>query len=300
MGVLIKATGVSSASHDSSIDNAVNAGQQCLQKAGISSDQVDLLINVGVYRDDNIMEPSIASLIQQRLQLNPDPVNGDINARTFSFDLMNGACGFLNAVDVAGAMLQSGVYRNVLVVGGDVHPSRRATAGWPFASVGGAVLLAYKPDPAVGFSQVCAQSSTRDEYYGYTSQGAMEDFGDSGRQHAVYREQPHYQEQFTRLLSDAIRNFLQKQSMRGQAIDYLITSQIEPGFPGKLAATLGLSSTTQVIDIHDELGDPHTAAPMICLHKLIEKGVLKPGVSVLFALVGSGITSTCALYRVPA
>jgi 3-oxoacyl-[acyl-carrier-protein] synthase III len=299
MGVIIKASGVSVVSQDSSIENAVQAARNCLEKAGIDGSQVDLLINVGIYRDDNIMEPSIAALIQQRLELNPDPVKADMQARTFSFDLMNGACGFLSAVEVSRSLLQTGVYRNVLVVGGDVHPSRRAAPGFPFASVGGAVLLGNVADDTQGFGAVQAHSRTENEYFGYFGQGAMEDFGVSGRQFAPIVVQPQFALHFSQCLSESVQNFLRRESLRPDQIDVLVTSPIEAGFPAQLAANIGLPASTHVIDIHPELGDPHTAAPMVCVNELMQRGAWQPGARILFALVGSGITTTCALYRVP-
>lgn len=300
MGVIIKASGVSALSHDSSIDNAVQAAHNCLKNAGIEGSRVDLLINVGIYRDDNIMEPSIAALIQQRLALNPDPVKVDMQTRTFSFDLMNGACGFLSAVDVSRSLLQAGAYHHVLVVGGDVHPARRAVPGFPFASVGGAALLGYVADDAQGFGAVRVHSRTENAYFGYFGQGAVEDFGVSGRQYAPVTLQPQYSQHFCQRLSESVQTFLQRESLRPDQIDVLVTSQIETGFPAQLAANIGLPATTHVIDIHPEQGDPHTAAPMVCVNELIRRGVWQPGACILFALVGSGITTTCALYRVPA
>lgn len=299
MGVYVKATGVSSISCESSIDNAVQAARQCLENAGIKAEQVDLLINVGVHRDDNIMEPSIAALIQQRLGLNPDPVREDLNSRTFSFDLMNGACGFLSAVDVASAFLETGVYRNVLVVGGDVHPSRRVVPEFPFASMGGAALLGNVAGNGAGFGAVRAHSRTDNEFVGYSVQGALQDFGERGREYAKITVQPDYQAHFAQRLSESVRAFLQQESIVPSQIDVLVTSQVEAGFPARVAAHLALPVSTHVIDLYADCGDPHTAAPMVCLHELLQKGLLQPGQQVLFALVGSGIATTCAVYRVP-
>ena len=300
MGVVIKASGISEQSHASSIDNAVLAARHCMEQAAIDPADIDLLINVGIYRDDNIMEPSIAALIQQRLGLNPDPIKSGFDSRTFSFDLMNGACGFLNAVDVAGAMLETGVYRNVLVVGGDVHPSRQDMPGFPFSSRGGAVLLRFSTDPQAGFGRVQSESTTRQDYFGYRSHGALQDFGDSGRQHGLVLLQPDFQTRFCQRLAQSVGRMLELQAVAPKQIDVLVTSQLESGFPRSLAVAVGLHADAHVVDLYDDMGDPHTAAPMLCLHALQQRGLLVPGQTILFALVGSGIATTCALYRVPA
>lgn len=300
MGVFIRSTGVSKACQHSSIANAVEAAQRCLDCTGIDLSAVDLLINIGVYRDDNIMEPSIAALIQQRLELNPDPVLNDFNARTFSFDLMNGAAGFLNAVHVAGALLDGGAYQNALIVSGDVHPSREWKAGFPFSSVGAAMLLGKTQNEYEGFGPVAARTTTENGYVGYLAQGALADFGISGREHGVFSPQDDYKLAFFECLVGAIDQFLQQAAIARDDIDVLVTSQLGAGFPQQVARALGLKRHCIVADVFEQWGDTHTSAPALCLHELMAAGRIKPGQGVLVALVGSGISTTCCFYRVPA
>ena len=44
---------------------ADDAAQACLAAAGRGADEIDFLINAGVYRDNNIGEPAVASIIQE-------------------------------------------------------------------------------------------------------------------------------------------------------------------------------------------------------------------------------------------
>ena len=54
MGIIIKSTGVSTdASNFSALDHAVIAGRRAFEAGGIGSEGVDLLINVGIYRDES-------------------------------------------------------------------------------------------------------------------------------------------------------------------------------------------------------------------------------------------------------
>ena len=88
MGTAIASTAVSTdpAIH-SSIAHASTAATECLRRAGVRPEQVDLLINAGVYRDSNMAEPAMAALIQKNVGVNLDYVE-DPNP-CFSFDLMN-------------------------------------------------------------------------------------------------------------------------------------------------------------------------------------------------------------------
>ena len=98
MGAVIAATAISTDPEvKSSVDHAVLAAEECLAKAGVSRKEIDILISVGIYRDENIGEPAMAPLIQKRLGMNPI-YDAGMSHKTFSFDLLNGSSGFLNAV----------------------------------------------------------------------------------------------------------------------------------------------------------------------------------------------------------
>ena len=123
------------------IEHAKRAGQTCLEESGVGIDEIDLLINVGNYRDNNMCEPSIAVLIQHALGINLNPLIQPVKAHTFSFDLLNGACGLLNAFQVANAMLSSKNGRYALLVSGDTHPSTQAHEDFPYAHNAVAILV---------------------------------------------------------------------------------------------------------------------------------------------------------------
>src|SRR6266567_3307842 len=97
---------------------AVAAAKTCLQQAGRDPDDVDLLVNAGVYRDRNLAEPALAALIQEDIGANPEDPHDDAHG-TFSFDIANGACGVLTALQVIDGFLRSGAIHRALVVASD-------------------------------------------------------------------------------------------------------------------------------------------------------------------------------------
>ncbi|MFJ4806919.1 beta-ketoacyl-[acyl-carrier-protein] synthase family protein [Streptomyces murinus] len=77
----------------------------------------------------------------------------------FSCDLMNGACGVLNAVQVAQALLVTGSTDRVLITAADVHPGGRAAddPAYPYADLGAALLLERGTEPGTGFGLLTHQ-----------------------------------------------------------------------------------------------------------------------------------------------
>ena len=281
----------------SAVDSAASAGIQCLAAVGIDPADVSVLINVGVYRENNIMEPSVASLIQQKMELNPDPAKNRLDQRTLSYDLVSGATGFLNAVLLANSLLQTGSAQHVLIVAADVHPSGHRPDAFPFSTLGSAVLLQAGNSTHTGFGPFMFQTAPAGTTVGYRTQGAVQDFGTEGRAYADMHLDADWIDQLETFAVATGRSFLQKHRIAPEQIDILVASQLEREFPQRLARQLGLRADCQSVDLYDQFGDPHTASPGACVHHLVEQGQLTPGKTVLFVSVGSGLSAACALYR---
>lgn len=99
------------------------AAQACLAHAGRQAADIDMLINAGVYREDSLGEPALAALIQEDIGANPGrpPASG---RGTFSFDLSNGPCGVISAIQLENGLLHSGVIRLGAQPDGDRREAR--------------------------------------------------------------------------------------------------------------------------------------------------------------------------------
>ena len=130
MGAVIKSTAIClDQDTHSIIELAARAGEDCIKRSGKEKKEISLIINVGVFRDKNIMEPAIVTLIQQRMGVNL--ILEDTRYHTFAFDMLNGAGGMLNAAQAVSALLANGDAQCALILGGDVHPSRNQNEAFP-------------------------------------------------------------------------------------------------------------------------------------------------------------------------
>ncbi len=89
-------------------DAAADAGAKAIKTAGVDKEGIGLLIDTSVSRDR--LEPSAAVTVHQVLGLPSNCVN---------FDLANACLGFMNAVQLAGTMIDSGQIDYALVVDGE-------------------------------------------------------------------------------------------------------------------------------------------------------------------------------------
>ena len=87
---------------------AARAGRRALAVGGIDPVEVGLLINTSVCKD--FLEPSMAALVHGSLGLGPHCRN---------FDVANACLGFLNGIEIAGALIDAGVIETALLVDGE-------------------------------------------------------------------------------------------------------------------------------------------------------------------------------------
>lgn len=89
-------------------DGAAAAGRAALQSSGVGAEAIGLMVNTSVSR--KWLEPATAVVVHDALGLSPACQN---------FDLTNACLGFMNGIEVAGAMIDAGVIDYALVVDGE-------------------------------------------------------------------------------------------------------------------------------------------------------------------------------------
>lgn len=296
MALVIKNTAVSTdKSISSSVQHAVLAGRSCIERAGITPKDIDLLINVGVYRDDNMLEPAMAALIQKGIGIKGDYVKGQLETAAFSVDLLNGACGLLNGLQVADSLLTTKRYKYALIVSGDAHPSNKENAAFPYTCVGAAMLLEYSDNEQVGFSNFSFNTSATADH----SVSSYIDFNandEPARERLTVTVPETYEKELFEFTKTSLKNYLSSLMIDSSNLK-LVSSQVHDGFGPQLADSLGLTNH-QVIDAYKDYGDAHTSALSLVYHMGSERQFYKPGDKLLFAAAGAGLSAAFAIYSV--
>jgi len=129
--------------NETTSDMALNASREALASAGMDASEIDLVIVTTVNPD--MMFPSTACILQAKL---------GIRNNIPCFDLEAACSGFVYGVEVATRMMQSGFYKNALVVSSEKLSSilnweDRATCVL-FGDGAGAVVLSASDQEGVG------------------------------------------------------------------------------------------------------------------------------------------------------
>ncbi|GGN76527.1 hypothetical protein GCM10011610_22090 [Nocardia rhizosphaerihabitans] len=285
MGIIISSA-VTQTGGVSSVGQAAEAARAALTGAGCTPEQIDALINVGVYRDANLVEPAVAALIQQAAGIGLEYRPGDVPC--LSFDLMNGACGVVNAVGVAASLLADLPAGHVVIVSGDAHPSMRADADFPFEPVGAALVLENSTD-AVGFGGVhVSAGDALPDPQGYVNLSTM---GSTGRS-ALTVELGTDTAELVEHAVAAAREALAADDIDAAQV-VLVCGKPTPGFAAALAAELGVGAV--VTD--DFAGDAHTSALTAAYVAARDAGLTQR--PLLFVAADGGPTAAAVTYRGP-
>lgn len=300
MGTIIEASAAAAAAaHQRSLspgalELADAAARSCLESAHRSSEELDLLINAGVFHDKILSEPAFASLIQEDLGANLSPPAG-AGRGTFSFDVLNGACGMLTGMSLIDGMLSSGTVELGMVVASDMDPEPGVSEGFSFPGVGGAVLLS-SDDSRAGFTAF--RFATFPEFAGLFhsyvdwQEDAPAGRAQDGRNILTVEIAKSYATHALDCAEPIVRELATGQALDLAEVDLLVATASVPEFADQLAARLGVPAELVAI-LPEDLAGAYTAAPAAALQQVD----LTAAGTTLFVSVGAGITVATALYR---
>ena len=228
-------------------DLATPASVSALQMAGISADELDLIV-IGTSTAD-MLTPSAACMVQHQLGAK----------KAVAFDV-NAACpGFIYGLAIAQKFMQDGSYSKVLVVGGEIISNRldykdRSTCVL-FGDGAGAVVLGHsngKDDGEIlamdiesdgdlwhlihvpgGGSRIPSSHEMLNEGLQYLKMNGNEVF-----KHAV------------RTLVDSARKIMAQQGITSEEIDWFIPHQANLRIMEVVAERLGIPSEKVIVTVH--------------------------------------------------
>ena len=272
--------------HHSALRLAVAATQGALREAGCKPEDTDLLINAGLYHDRNLGEPALAPLIQGDAAINRgDPHPGGVG--TFSFDVANGGCGVLTALQIASGFLESRTIGTAVVVAGDADPGRGLAPGFPYDSAAGAVVCQWT-DADRGLTSF-RWHNRPDDGTAFRATIGLE----PGRNILAITEDPLFGEQVGEVAAMVAQDVLEAHCLSGRDVGLVVASPARPAFTKILSAQLGIPED-RIITAGQAL---HTVAFVAALDHAVRTGRMVRGDKVLFVCGAAGLTAGAALYR---
>lgn len=267
-----------------SSDLALHASRRAIEAAGISADDIDLII-VATTTPDQIF-PSTACILQDKLGIKS----------SIAFDVQAVCSGFVYALNTADLYIRGGQARNVLVVGTEVLSRvlnwQDRTTCVLFGDGAGAVVLQQSDKPGILSAKLHADGSHRGmlSAEGFISNGKIQ--GDpfikmDGQ--AVFKFA-------VKVLSEVVEEVLADNKLQGADIDWMVPHQANTRIIEATAKKLGLGMDKVVVTVAHH-GNTSAASIPLALDTAARDGRIKPGQNVLMEAVGGGFTWGAVLVR---
>ena len=268
-------------------DLAEQAARQAMQRAGVSKDEIDLII-VATTTPDKVF-PSTACLLQQRL---------DIHGCA-AFDVQAVCTGFVYALGVADSFVRAGRATKALVIGAEtlsriVDWTDRTTCVL-FGDGAGAVVLEAADEPGILSVHLHADGSY--ENLLHVPAGISSDY------ERLKRGEAHIEMKGNEVFRMAVNTLgrivdetLEANQMQKSDIDWLVPHQANTRIIAATAKKLDMSMDNVVLTV-DRHGNTSAASVPLALNEAVQDGRIQPGQTILMEAFGGGFTWGSVLAR---
>lgn len=267
-------------------DLGTAAAQSALKSAGLSPEQIDLIV-VATTTPDTIF-PSVGTLVQSKI--------GAVNA--FAFDIQAVCSGFVYALSVADNFIRTGQVKTALVIGAEtmsrlLDPQDRSTRVLFGDGAGAIILHQDTTDQSRGIlsTHLFSDGRCRDLLYvdnGPGSQnpghGYLRMSGKEVYRHAVEK------------MGKAVLTALQKNNLTPENVDFFVPHQANVRIINGLCDHFGLPKEKAIITVGEHANTSAASIPL-ALSRGVEDGKIKTNSLLVIEALGGGFTWGSAIIR---
>ena len=260
----------------------VKAAQEALDSAGVSAEDVDIVIVATVTPD--YMFPATACLVQEKIGAK----------KAFAFDISAACSGFLYALTTGASFIESGNAEKVLVIGADKMSSildwSDRTTCIIFGDGAGAVLLEASDDETGIIDSIhYTEGDTNSALYqpaGGSIRPASHETVDQ-KMHTIRQDGRAVFKKATMGMADVSLEIMKKNDLGAEDIAWLVPHQANLRIIDATANRMGISSEKVMINI-SRYGNTTGATIPLCLYDW--KDSVNKGDNLVLATFGAGFT----------
>ncbi|WP_417429501.1 beta-ketoacyl-ACP synthase III [Halpernia sp.] len=271
-------------------DLAYKAGLKALEGTNVKPENIDLII-VATSTPDR-QAPSTACFVQEKM--------GAFQA--VAFDISAVCSGGLYGIAIACQFVQTGMYKNVLVIGADTFST---ITDWErkdsvfFGDGAGAILISATSEDK-GFFDFKLHADGRGKLHFNIPAGGCEIPASvetlKNRQHFFQMNGKEVYNTATKVLPEVITEILGANHLTSDNVDWVIPHQPSIRILQETARKVNIPFE-KVMTNMDKYANTSGGTIPIVLDETFKSGKIKPGNLLLFAAVGSGWTWGTALYK---
>lgn len=265
-------------------DMCKNVAKELLKKSNKSPEEIDLILVATSTPDYPVV--STAALVQDKI--------GATNA--WGYDIVAACTGFVYAMETGAKFVESGKYKNVIVIGADTMSSiidytDRNTCVI-FGDGGGGVLLEPSDDDSGVLDSLLYADGSGSQYLTVPAGGSLNPASkatvDKGM-HYVFQDGKTVFKFAVKNMAEVSKEILDKNDFTGKDVKLFIPHQANKRIIDAAADRCGLQSEQVLVNIN-KYGNTTAGTIPIALDDAVEEKMLNKGDILLFAAFGGGFT----------
>lgn len=275
-------------------DMAAQAAASALARAGLSPDDLDMIV-VGTVTPDLPM-PATAVYLQRKL---------GIKRNIPAFDISAACAGFVYGLSIADQYVRSGAATNVLVVGVELlsrilNWDDRTTCVL-FGDGAGAAIVgpAEGSHPGILSTKLFSDGSLAEALL-IPAGGSREPVTAEGlvaKRNKVHMQGKDVFKAAVKYLASACESALEVAGIAANEIDWVVAHQANLRILAQVSERIGIGMDRFVINIED-VGNTSSASIPIALDQALRDGRIRPGQTVLVCALGAGISWGTGVIRI--
>ena len=261
------------------VDMAVVAAGRALDKAGLTIDDIDMIIVATTSPELDF--PSVGCQVAGKLGATRDVP---------AFDVRGACTGYIYALHCARAFFTAGIHERIMIIGAEkmtrfIDMNDRSTAVL-FGDGAGALIFERSSSSYSGIIDTVVMAN-----------GAHFDMLRASPDHKIIMNGPETYKKAVTLMPDAARYIMEHAGITTDNVDWIIPHQANLRIIESGAQRLGFPLEKIIVTV-DKHANTSGASGVLALAYGFDNNLIKPGQLILYPSFGSGLTWGAALIRV--
>jgi len=275
-------------------DMGLKASLDALQQAGLTAQDLDFIIVATLFPDQPM--PNTACVLQKKLRA----------FQSAAMDVSVACSGFVYALSIAHQFIQTGTYKNILVVGAETlhhitNYKDRSTCIL-FGDGAGAFVLSQNTDPQQGcvYHQQLKSYGDLGDWLHIRSTGAgqppIEGESIAKKDYCIQMDGTQVFKKAVQVMCDHFSSTLEETKKTADQIDWVIPHQANQRILQAFCKKVNFPTEKTIFDL-ETIGNTSAASIPLTMVRAVQQGKIKRGQDVLMIAVGGGMASASMLLK---